>query len=440
LRIGLLKEGEMNDAGNNTPHGVSDQIERAKNELEEMIDLNPQVIMLLDRHGRILRTNRATLDFFGIPDFSQILHKELHTILDGSDPQVLTELLEQSDGYRSVEIQTRAPDGTDRSLKLSLVSSGKSRESSILIINDVSKENEKAVDLERQHKKEAVQALTGALMHNANQPLTVIMMRAQMVKLAIQQNRIDPAEVRRTLDDVMKLAMNVADILQSVDKPRDFVTEPYVDGIDILDLQRSANTDSPLDLTCSTMLNVLLTTLDTRISGTILHARRCGTLAHAIAEKAGLDARTCEVARQAGYVHDIGKLAIPDSITLKPAPLTEAEKDIMRTHAEVGYQIVRGLIFLEDEAEIVRTHHEYYDGKGYPRGLSGDNIPAAARVVACADAFEVMISGRPYRGATSVEQAVEEFAKYKGTQFDPVIANVLMENAEELSKLLLSIA
>lgn len=421
------------------PEHVESQIARAKNELEEMIDLNPQVIMLLDEHGRIARANKATLDFFKIADYSEILYKDLKMLLPGSSEKILTDLLEQPKGYHSIELTADMPKTGARTLKLSLVSSGKSRESSILIINDVSGESEKAKKLEKKHKKEAVQALTGALMHNINQPLTVIMMRAQMVKVAIQRNTIDPAEVRRSLDDVMKLAMKIADMLQAVEKPRDFVTEPYVEGVDILNMQKSANQETSLDLTCSTMLNVLLTTLDKRIPGTVTHARRCGALALSIAEHAGLDTRACELSKQVGYIHDIGKLAIPDSITLKPSPLTDEEKITMQTHAEIGYQIARGLIFLEDEAAAVRAHHEFYDGTGYPHGLSGKHIPVAARVVAVADAFEVMRSGRPYRKAIPLNDVIQEFQAHSGKQFDPEITDVVIKNATELEKLLLSI-
>lgn len=415
---------------------VTGQIARAKNELEEMIDLNPQIIMLLDKHGRIVRANRATLEFFNIPDFSQILYKDLQSILIGADPNTLKSLLSQPQGYRNIEVRVDTPGVGVRALTLTQVSSGETRDFSVLIVNDVSGESEKAQDLEKQYKKEAVQALTGALMHNINQPLTVIMMRAQMLKFAIKDNEIDPDELRRGLDDVMMLAMNVADMLQAVDRPNDFVTEPYVEGVEIMDLQKSGNKYTPLDLTCSNMLDILLVALEDRIPGTIVHAKGCGAMAFAIAQHLGLDSRKCETARQAGYVHDIGKLAILDQITLKPAALTKEESDIMRTHSETGYQIVRGLIFLEDEAETVRTHHEYWDGSGYPQGLAGEAIPSTARVVAAADAFEAMISGRPYRGAASLADAVEEFRKNKGTQFDPAVVDAVIANAEELEQIL----
>jgi len=422
----------------NTPGDIEIRIEKAKNELEEMIDLNPEVIMLLDKYGRVVRANRAALDFFEIEDFSLILYKELKELITSSSPEMINSLLTRPEGYQSMTLKEETPSGT-KTLKLSVVSSGPSHDFSVLIINDITGESRDAINHEKRYKKEAIKALAGALMHNINQPLTVIMMRAQMLKDAIIQNRVDPAEVRRGLDDVMNLSMRVADLVQAVDNPHDFVTEQYVEGVDILDIRKSSSESNRLSLTCSTMLNVLLETLENRIPGTITHARRCGNLSYKIAELSGLDHRTSEIARQAGFVHDIGKLAISDNVTLKPSSLTEEEFKIMRTHAEFGYHIVRGLVFLEDESKAVRSHHEHYDGSGYPHGISGTQIPAAARIVALADAFEVMISGRPYRQAVSIQMAVAELRKNRGTQFDPEFTDIVLNNALPLYELLLSI-
>ncbi len=420
----------------NEEHAVDGRIERAKNELEEMIDLNPQIILLVDKQGRIVRANKATLEFLGITEFAEILSKDVQSILRIQDTEALSALLTNPRGYRKIRSEANLPRLGLRHLELSLVTSGRERELSVLIVSDVSDESEKAQNLERRHKKEALEALTGALMHNINQPLTVIMMRAQMMKFAIQRGQPDSADIRRGLDDVMKLAMTVADMLQTVDKPRDFVTEPYVQGVEILDMQKSGAAAVELDLSCSAMLNVLLMALESRMPGSVDHARRCGVLSYAVAELAGLDARTCDITREAGYLHDIGKLAMPDGIVLKPASLSVQEQDIMRTHVETGYQIVRSLIFLQDEADAVRAHHENWDGSGYPQGLAGEDIPVAARITACSDAFEVMLSGRPYRQPLSLEETIKEFRKHSGRQFDPAISDIVIEHSKKLHGLI----
>ena len=131
------------------------------------------------------------------------------------------------------------------------------------------------------------------------------------------------------------------------------------------------------------------------------------------------------------FLHDIGKVGIPESVLCKPGPLTDDEWDIMRTHPGIGAQIVEPIRFLEGAVEIVRTHHERWDGRGYPVGLRGEQIPLAARVFAIADCFDAMTSDRPYRAAMSFGEAFEEIRLGSGTQFDPDIVEVFLDLASE---------
>jgi ribonuclease P protein subunit RPR2 len=131
------------------------------------------------------------------------------------------------------------------------------------------------------------------------------------------------------------------------------------------------------------------------------------------------------------FLHDIGKVGIPESVLCKPGPLTDDEWDIMRTHPSIGAQIVEPIRFLEGAVEIVRTHHERWDGRGYPIGLRGEQIPLAARVFAIADSFDAMTSDRPYRAAMSFGEAFEEIRLGSGTQFDPDIVEVFLDLASE---------
>jgi len=131
------------------------------------------------------------------------------------------------------------------------------------------------------------------------------------------------------------------------------------------------------------------------------------------------------------FLHDIGKVGIPESVLCKPGPLTDDEWDIMRTHPGIGAQIVEPIRFLEGAVEIVRTHHERWDGRGYPIGLRGEQIPLAARVFAIADSFDAMTSDRPYRAAMSFDEAFEEIRLGSGTQFDPDIVEVFLDLASE---------
>jgi HD-GYP domain-containing protein (c-di-GMP phosphodiesterase class II) len=119
------------------------------------------------------------------------------------------------------------------------------------------------------------------------------------------------------------------------------------------------------------------------------------------------------------FLHDIGKVGIPESILCKPGPLTELEWVVMRSHPTQGARIVEPIPFMGDAVDIVRSHHERWDGEGYPRGLRGEEIPLAARIFAIADSFDAMTSDRPYRSALEPEQAVDEIRRGAGTQFDP---------------------
>ncbi len=123
-------------------------------------------------------------------------------------------------------------------------------------------------------------------------------------------------------------------------------------------------------------------------------------------------------------LHDIGKVAIPDSILHKPDALTESERRLMAQHPLIGAQIIRDIGFLKGAAEIVRHHHERWDGEGYPDGLAGEDIPLAARVFAVADVFDALTTERPYRRASSLPVAREMITAESGTQFDPSVVEV----------------
>lgn len=131
--------------------------------------------------------------------------------------------------------------------------------------------------------------------------------------------------------------------------------------------------------------------------------------------------------RWGALLHDIGKLGIPDSILLKPGRLTEEEWEEMKRHPEYAHEMLSGIEFLRPALEIPYCHHERWDGKGYPRGLKGEEIPLAARIFAVVDAWDAMRSDRPYRGALTREEALEEIRKGAGIQFDPRVVEAFLE-------------
>jgi ribonuclease P protein subunit RPR2 len=137
---------------------------------------------------------------------------------------------------------------------------------------------------------------------------------------------------------------------------------------------------------------------------------------------------------QYGFLlHDAGKVGVPERILGKPGPLTAAEWRVMRTHPLIGYQIVAGIPFLTNAAEIVRSHHEMFDGSGYPAGLRRDEIPVPARVFSVVDAFDAMTTDRPYRKALPLAHALGELQRMAGTQFDPDVVTAFIPMVEEFT-------
>ena len=153
------------------------------------------------------------------------------------------------------------------------------------------------------------------------------------------------------------------------------------------------------------------------------HCAQVADLAASIAVAVGLPEVTVMRCRLAGWLHDLGKIAIPDAILTKAGPLDEAEWAVMRTHAEIGESILRRIAGLSDAAAAVRHHHERFDGSGYPDGLSGDEIPMEARIVACADTYSAITVDRVYRSARPADEAIAELRACAGTQLDPRVVD-----------------
>lgn len=169
------------------------------------------------------------------------------------------------------------------------------------------------------------------------------------------------------------------------------------------------------------------------------HSTAVADIASLLARQHGLTARQAEIVHMAGHLHDVGKIGIPDSILLKPGPLTDAEWETMRRHPKMGADILRPVkVFCGKPGvcEIVLAHHERFDGSGYPYGLRGHDIPLGARIVAVADALSAMTEDRPYRKGLSLQAAVEEVARCAGTYFDPCVVRDLLALREALEGLL----
>jgi putative nucleotidyltransferase with HDIG domain len=190
----------------------------------------------------------------------------------------------------------------------------------------------------------------------------------------------------------------------------------------MVDLERS------YDIT----LEALGDALDLKDAETEGHSKRVTAFTMAIARAMELPSERVRVIARGAFLHDVGKMAIPDAILRKPGRLTPEEQMLMREHAQLGYQMLRKIPFLHEAANIVYSHQERFDGSGYPRGLKGDQIPLGARIFAVADTFDAITSDRPYRAAQSISSARREIQKHSGHQFDPAIVDMFMSISEEL--------
>ncbi len=166
--------------------------------------------------------------------------------------------------------------------------------------------------------------------------------------------------------------------------------------------------------------------LDARDPHTSRHSTRVTELSMRIGKALGLSDEDLDVLKVSASLHDIGKVGVPDKILLKKGKLTLEEMDIIKKHPDIGFDILSSIIPMKKDAEIIRHHHERYDGKGYPMGLKGEDIPFLSRIITLADAFDAMTSDRPYRKALPYSVALQEIKRCRGTQFDPGIVDMFI--------------
>jgi cyclic di-GMP phosphodiesterase len=178
----------------------------------------------------------------------------------------------------------------------------------------------------------------------------------------------------------------------------------------------------------------LAAAVEWRDAETGLHIDRMGRCCERLALAVGMAPADAELLRHASALHDVGKVGIPDSILMKPGPLSTAEWETMRTHPTIGGDILSGstspLVRLAEA--IALTHHEHWDGGGYPRGLIGEQIPLAGRISAICDVFDALLSPRPYKDPWPLDRTLEEIERLSGTQFDPGLVEAFLPIAREL--------
>lgn len=186
-----------------------------------------------------------------------------------------------------------------------------------------------------------------------------------------------------------------------------------------------------IEQTYDDTLEALGAALDLRDTETAGHSRRVSRYCLEIAKARGCSGEQLKQITRGAYLHDMGKIGIPDAILLKEGRLTAEERAVMEAHVRIGYELVSRIPFLAPAAEIVLNHHERYDGTGYPRGLVGEAIPLGARIFAVADTLDAMTSDRPYRRALPFLVAREEIIRGSGNQFDPAVVRTFLAVPEK---------
>ena len=214
-------------------------------------------------------------------------------------------------------------------------------------------------------------------------------------------------------------------------KERSGASEIAIDHYSVQELKtKFVSLSQQMRATYMDYTNALIKAVDAKDPFTKEHSHNVMRYAVAIAQRMNMPREECEIIQYASLLHDIGKISVPDEILVKTSPLSDEEYRILQKHPLVGVTILKDIKFLEKEIPIILHHHERFDGKGYPQGLMGREIPIGARIVAVADAYDAMTSGRGYKEKLSVKSAVEELKRGSGSQFAPEIVEVFVKILE----------
>ena len=237
--------------------------------------------------------------------------------------------------------------------------------------------------------------------------------------------------------DVIIDAINKCNLYQYILKPFDPSTLQITvqQGIKKFEIV-TQNTELSKDLNelFYKTIKAISSALDAKDPYTHGHSYRVTLYSMILAKKLNADDNFMEEIETAGLLHDIGKIGIPQSILCKPGKLTDEEYAIMKKHPEQGEKMIMDVKQLSIISDWLKTHHERWDGRGYPSGLKGEEIPLSARIIALADTYDAMTSTRSYRKALSHEEAIAEIERCSGSQFDPNLAKLFIENQDEMLK------
>jgi putative nucleotidyltransferase with HDIG domain len=258
----------------------------------------------------------------------------------------------------------------------------------------------------------------GVLMLTACEDLTLAVnaMRIGALDYILKPFRL--AEITTSVQEALERRRNQIEQTQRMQLLEETVNERTVELRRMLDRLHDAS-----EIT----LEALVAALDAREHETQAHSKRVSEYTLFLAREMGVDAAQLDIIRRGAMLHDIGKIGISDTILLKPGKLTDEEWIDMQKHPQIGYWILDGIEALKPASDVVLSHHEKFDGTGYPRKLRAREIPLGARIFSVTDCLDVMTSDRPYRKALSYQEARNEIAQVSGTQFDPDVVKYFLQ-------------
>lgn len=260
-----------------------------------------------------------------------------------------------------------------------------------------------------------------------------------LMATGIEDVRVGVQAMRQGADDYLIKPLQMDAVLMSLErafykKSIERELESYRQNLEAMVCERTVqlqNAVRDIEQSYADTLDALGAAIDLRDGQTSGHSRRVALCSINILSHLQGTPAQLKTLMMGAFLHDVGKLAIPDAILLKPDVLTDKERRTMERHVQIGYDLVKRIPFLAEAAEIILTHHERWDGKGYPRGLKGNEIPLNARIFAVADALDAMTSDRPYRLASSLKDAQNEIKRLAGTQFDSQVVGVFLSIPDE---------
>jgi PAS domain S-box-containing protein len=447
---------------------AQEEMRGSEERLRTIFAASPDCVYLTDTEGNILDANPTLLELVGL-SLEQMRKKNVLDFFTGDDPERLLQAaarLQAGEEVRGLETQARVATGEVRNYDISAIPlREKGTVTAILsVARDITerKRAEEALqESEEQFRLLFENASEGVMLFdtqghilNANPTLMKLLPlpREEVVGHhfmdILPALDLEPAEVLasfqriisgnpegRALEWEIVSAEGTSMILavrSSVIKKEGEIVGFSIFVDDVTERQRAEEelrqSYVKLQRALEGTINTLVSAIEIRDPYTAGHQRRGTQLACAIAREMGLSEEQIEGLRMAGLIHDIGKISVPAEVLSKPGPLTELEFGMIKTHTQVGHDLLNGMIdFPWPVAQIVLQHHERMDGSGYPQGLSGEEIMLEARILAVADVVEAMASHRPYRPARGLDKALEEVSRKRGILYDPKVVDACLK-------------